>query len=296
MPPKNVKAALIRMLKNLTPGQLEHFRHTILDRKEEPQVTRDSLEGKDCLVVADVLVNYFTEPGAIEVALETLGEIDCNEQKKRLAEALKDQSLPVTTAPAPVCRFGDIMKVETTGASAQTAQQDKLPYSGLQASFAMAETDLMDMNNYKSIIQNVAREKGLDPALIAAIISRSCRAGKTLKGGRGCYNPQRGEYDTYGLMQLDVNPKGGGHIPKGAWDSEEHLSQAIDILLHFMLRIKHRFYNWTKEQQLKGGIAAYNAGDMNIDSYENVDAKTSCGDYSNDVVARAQWYKSDGGF
>lgn len=296
MPPVNVKGVLIKMLKDLTAGEMAYFCHTILNRTEEPRVRRDALEGKDCLVVADVLVSTFTEAGVKRVALETLEEIGCNEQKRRLAEDLRDKSQTTTTAPTPVCRYGDIMKVETTGASAQTAQQDKLNYTGLQASFDMAEIDLMDMNNYKSIIQKVAHQKGIDPALIAAIISRSCRAGKTLIAGRGCYDHQRKAYNTYGLMQIDVNPKGGGHIPKGAWDSEEHLSQATDILLYFMIRIKHKFPSWTKEQQLKGGIAAYNAGDGNIESYEKVDAKTSCGDYSNDVVARAQWYKSDGGF
>lgn len=45
-----------------------------------------------------------------------------------------------------------------------------------------------------------------------------------------------------------------------------------------------------------GGIAAYHAGPLAIHSYEEVDAKTYGGDYSNDVVARAQWYKSKGGF
>ena len=39
-----------------------------------------------------------------------------------------------------------------------------------------------------------------------------------------------------------------------------------------------------------GGIAAYNMGDGNVHSYENVDGSTTGGDYSNDVVARAQWY------
>lgn len=43
-----------------------------------------------------------------------------------------------------------------------------------------------------------------------------------------------------------------------------------------------------------GGIAAYNMGDGNVHSYENVDAKTTGGDYSNDVVARAKWYKNHG--
>lgn len=43
-----------------------------------------------------------------------------------------------------------------------------------------------------------------------------------------------------------------------------------------------------------GGIAAYNMGDGNVHSYENVDEKTTGKDYSNDVVARAKWYKRNG--
>ncbi|XP_070683727.1 lysozyme g-like [Pempheris klunzingeri] len=291
MPPKNARQALNDTLEDLTLEQLQKFCYAVLDRKEEPRVRRQAVEGKNCVDIADVLISTYTEAGAVEVALETLEEIGCN----ALRESLVAQDISKGSR-ASLFRYGDIMIVETTGASAATAQQDKLKYSGVKASHAMAETDLIEMNNYKSTIKNVARQKGVDPALIAAIISRSCRAGKTLTGGLGCYDEKTQKYNTYGLMQIDVNPNGGGHTPKGSWDSEEHLRQATDILLHFMLRIKHAFPHWSKEQQLKGGIAAYNAGDGNIHSYENVDANTSCGDYSNDVVARAQWYKSNGGF
>ncbi|XP_045903012.1 lysozyme g-like [Micropterus dolomieu] len=290
MPPKTVKRALTDMLEDLSDIQLMQFCSAILDRRDEPRVRRRALEGQNYLEIVDVLVTTFTESGANEVALETLKEIGCNAQRESFAKDISEGSL------TSVSCYGDIMIVETTGASMGTAQQDKLKYSGMRASHAMAETDLIEMNNYKSIIKNVAHQKGVDPALIAAIISRSCRAGKTLMGGWGCYDEKRQKYNAYGLMQIDVNPHGGGHTPKGSWDSEEHLCQATDILIHFILRIKHAFPDWSKEQQLKGGIAAYNAGDGNILSYEEVDAGTSCGDYSNDVVARAQWYKSNGGF
>ena len=43
-----------------------------------------------------------------------------------------------------------------------------------------------------------------------------------------------------------------------------------------------------------GGIAAYNQGDGNVHSYSQVDGCTTGGDYSNDVTARAQWYKDHG--
>jgi len=35
-------------------------------------------------------------------------------------------------------------------------------------------------------------------------------------------------------------------------------------------------------------------GDGNVHSYEGVDERTTGKDYSNDVVARAQWYKQQG--
>lgn len=115
-----------------------------------------------------------------------------------------------------------------------------------------------------------------------------------------------------------MNPNGGGHTARGSWDSEEHLSQATGILVDFIDRISKKFPSWSSEQKLKGwfhwirncrdnlllcfsfvfvftgGIAAYNMGDRNVHSYDSVDANTTGKDYSNDVVARAQWYKNNG--
>ncbi len=45
---------------------------------------------------------------------------------------------------------------------------------------------------------------------------------------------------------------------------------------------------------VSGGISAYNAGVKNVRTYERMDVGTTGGDYSNDVVARAQWFKSKG--
>lgn len=38
-----------------------------------------------------------------------------------------------------------------------------------------------------------------------------------------------------------------------------------------------------------GGVAAYNFGIRNVRSWANLDVGTTDGDYSNDVIARAQW-------
>uniref|UniRef100_A0A672FM26 Lysozyme g n=1 Tax=Salarias fasciatus TaxID=181472 RepID=A0A672FM26_SALFA len=68
--------------------------------------------------------------------------------------------------------------------SEETAQQDKLEYSGVRASEKMAETDLEDMDEYKDKIMKVGGEFKIQPALIAGIISRESRAGKTLQDAR----------------------------------------------------------------------------------------------------------------
>ncbi|CAN9510549.1 unnamed protein product [Ophioblennius macclurei] len=185
--------------------------------------------------------------------------------------------------------YADINDVPTTGASERTARQDKLVYSGVEASAQMAKTDSGRMGKYKTKISSVGKKHGIDPALIAGIISRESRAGNVLKDGWGDGG------NAWGLMQVDINPNGGGHTAEGAWDSEEHLSQATGILVRFIGRIAAKFPNWNDEMKLKGGIAAYNCGDGRVRS-ENVDEHTTGDDYSNDVVARAQWYKSNFSF
>ncbi|XP_077427523.1 lysozyme g-like isoform X1 [Vanacampus margaritifer] len=202
--------------------------------------------------------------------------------------------------------YGDIMKVDTSGASALTARQDGLPYEGAEASHNMAETDLNALNVYKEIIQKVGQQKGIDPAIIASIISRQSRGGKVLKEGWG------DDGNCWGLMQvckhfyndvalltsplLYVQISKNYHTPKGGWDSEEHIRQGTDILIGVIGNIKTIFRAWTPEQQLKGGLAAYNCGPRAVRAYDRVDENTSGGDFSNDVVARAQWYKRHGGF
>ncbi|XP_060947845.1 lysozyme g-like [Limanda limanda] len=194
----------------------------------------------------------------------------------------------------PGNNFGKIELVETSGASKETAKQDELGYSGVEASHTMAETDRERMTQYKELIHNIGSRHGVDKYLIAAIISRESRAGNALTDGWGDWSDERNAWNAWGLMQVDVNPNRGGHTAIGGWDSGQHLNQATEILVHFINRISKKFPHWSKEQQLKGGIAAYNMGDGNVDSYSRVDEHTTGRDYSNDVIARAQWYKENG--
>ncbi|XP_019632064.1 PREDICTED: lysozyme g-like [Branchiostoma belcheri] len=149
----------------------------------------------------------------------------------------------------------------------------------------MAQTDKPNVDEFRDIILQVADEKGIDPAIIAAIISRESRGGtQLLEDGSGRYDE-----NGFGLMQVDQDSG-----PVGGPRSIEHIRQATDILIEKIKGIQNNFPDWTPEQQLKGGIAAYNIGVKQVWTYENMDEGTTGDDYANDVVARAQWYKQNG--
>ncbi|XP_043927750.1 lysozyme g-like [Protopterus annectens] len=159
-----------------------------------------------------------------------------------------------------------------------------LHVTGVKASHKLASNDLNRMAKYKTMIENVGSKLCMDGAVIAALISRESRAGAVLKNGWGDGG------NGFGLMQVDKRY----HTPVGAWDSETHISQATKILTNMINAIQKKFPKWTKNQQLKGGISAYNAGAGNVQTYNGMDIGTTGNDYANDAVARAQYYKNNG--
>ncbi|NXL84785.1 LYG protein, partial [Alectura lathami] len=180
--------------------------------------------------------------------------------------------------------YGKILDVDTTGTSEITAKQEGLSYAGVSASEKIAERDLKNMEKYKEMIIKVGNSKHVDPALIAGIISRESHAGAVLKNGMGDHG------NGFGLMQVDKRH----HKIRGTWDSEEHIAQGTDILCGMITDMQKKFPTWNKEQQLKGGISAYNAGPKNVRTYERMDIGTTHNDYANDVVARAKFFKRNG--
>ncbi|XP_067853408.1 lysozyme g-like 1 isoform X2 [Heptranchias perlo] len=155
---------------------------------------------------------------------------------------------------------------------------------GVAASHKLMETDLQRVNKYETSINRVACANQIDPTIIKAIMSRETRGGNTLVNGWGDNG------NGFGLMQVDKRY----HEPVGTWNSEEHLTQGTRILTDMIKSIEKKFPTWTKEQQLKGGISAYNAGPSNVQTYARMDIGTTGNDYANDVVARAQWLKNNG--
>ncbi|XP_040192289.1 lysozyme g-like [Rana temporaria] len=180
---------------------------------------------------------------------------------------------------------GDPNHIPCTGASPETGRQDGQNISGIIASEKLAETDLKRVNSYKEKIMSVSRKTGVDAAIIAAIMSRESRAGNALDANKW------GDHgNAFGLMQIDKR----WHCPRGAWDSEEHILQATEILTSMFDAIKQKFPSWSTNQVMKGAISAYNAGPGNVNSFDAIDSRTTGKDYSNDCVARAKFYKRNG--
>ncbi|XP_026214641.1 lysozyme g-like isoform X3 [Anabas testudineus] len=147
-----------------------------------------------------------------------------------------------------------IWKVDTTGASMKTAQQNNLTCSGEEASHTMAERDLEKIRDFKPIIKKVSSEKKVRADVTAGIISRE---------------------QSWHLLE----------------EAGEPLRQQMQVLVDRTKEVHKKFPEWKWKKQLKGGIAAYNAGVANVHDYDHVDEYTDHGDYSNDVVARAQYFK-----
>ena len=165
-----------------------------------------------------------------------------------------------------------------TGASHATARQDGLS-GGLDASRQMAATDEQRVMQYADRFEAAAAKYDLPPALLAAIASRETRGGNVLDNGWGDHG------NGYGLMQVDRRY----HDVQGLGDpaSQEHIDQAASILRGFYDQCRAEHPSWSHEQCLQAAVSAYNGGP---DQFTRGDEGTTGGDYSNDVLARAQYY------
>ncbi|XP_040900951.1 apoptosis-associated speck-like protein containing a CARD [Toxotes jaculatrix] len=90
MAPKTKKTALRDALEDLSKQNFDKFCAELLDRREEPRVRRNKVEGKGFIEITDVLVSTFTEAKAVEVAVDILRQIGCNEDAERLVEEVEE--------------------------------------------------------------------------------------------------------------------------------------------------------------------------------------------------------------
>jgi type VI secretion system VgrG family protein len=159
----------------------------------------------------------------------------------------------------------------------------------LPASRAHAAAQKKVAEKYKDLAIKLGKKHGVPPALILGLMSRESDFGAALDShGRG--DGGRG----YGILQVDV---GTIKHPRGGPTSYEHLDQAMGVFDDKLASVKAAHPGWTRDQQLAGAVAAYNAGAGNIQTQPSnaagwaaMDQGTTGDDYSRDTWARSQWF------
>jgi hypothetical protein len=217
---------------------------------------------------------------------------------KRPAKAAPDLSITPATGANRI-----LNDLQTTGASAKTAKQDKTT-AGVMGSRQMAENDRQRLEPHKQLLQQVANQYQVPPAVLAAIASRESRGGAALnKNGSARFDP-----NGYGLMQIDK--KKNPTLIRGGPYSHEHIEAAAQVLTRNVASMKKLHPDWSETETLRGAISAYNRGPAEGNSKvipssademdrgsrapkHRVHASTG-GDYSADVWARAQFLASRG--
>nr|ACO07786.1 Apoptosis-associated speck-like protein containing a CARD [Oncorhynchus mykiss] len=94
---KTVDDILIGVLDDLGEAELKKFRRKLCDRKQEPKVRRGIVEKADPVDLVDILTRTFTEDGAVNVAIEVLAAINCQDVAKELMEFKKSPGSCVTS-------------------------------------------------------------------------------------------------------------------------------------------------------------------------------------------------------
>lgn len=177
-----------------------------------------------------------------------------------------------------------LAQLEPTGASAVTAGYDNLP-AGVASSHAMAEMDIEAVSQFTERFELAADTYDIPAAVLAAMSSRETRGGTGLdalcEGDSG---------NAVGILQIDKRWYTPAD-PGADCGSQGHINQATSILAGYRNEAIAAHPEWTAAQQLQAGVAAYNAGPEVFNyAFSAIDTVSDGGDYSNDVIARAQYY------
>ncbi|XP_055864300.1 glycine, glutamate and proline-rich protein-like [Biomphalaria glabrata] len=174
--------------------------------------------------------------------------------------------------------YGDIMKLTPHGKAS----------GGVTASNSIVSSDLAALTAHKNCYDASADRNCIQASVIAALASRESNGGSALRNGYG----DGGK--AWGILQCDI-VHSGQPCTSVPWNSCEHIEMMVhNILLANIHTIQRMHPTWPPEHQLQGAVAAYNFGTRNVQTWAGVDVGTTGGDYSNDVMARAQWLHNHG--
>ncbi|XP_070768300.1 apoptosis-associated speck-like protein containing a CARD [Enoplosus armatus] len=180
MPPKTIKKSLTDMLEGLSEADFEKFRSQLVDRRAEPRVRRNKVEGKSFLVLADVLVSTFTEARAVGVAVELLRDIGCNDEADALVEETRAQSSKPgscdTARPSAEAAGVNTMADEKHFVDKHQVQLIKRVSNIAAILDELLQNNVIDQEGYDKIrAQPTSQEK------MRALYSGSLKAGKACK-------------------------------------------------------------------------------------------------------------------
>ncbi|XP_076006363.1 apoptosis-associated speck-like protein containing a CARD isoform X2 [Genypterus blacodes] len=161
MADKSKRKAISFMLENLDAKDLKCFYVQLRNRKEEPRVPRNKVEGKDYLDITDVLVSTFTEDGAVREAERILRKLCLNDEADDLVKETGGQS----SAPG---------SSDAGGSSPGAAGGSSSGAAGGSSSGAAVEDFLK--NNEADLIQKVTeiKDKLILDSLKTKVIDQEC--------------------------------------------------------------------------------------------------------------------------
>ncbi|RUS83812.1 hypothetical protein EGW08_008424, partial [Elysia chlorotica] len=147
---------------------------------------------------------------------------------------------------------------------------------GVAASEREVRYDLPELDKRRTCYQQVADENCIQASVIAALASRESRGGKLLYSTGGYGDGGR----AWGILQCDTLAS-GMNCKACDWDSCCHIRMMVSQLL-------------VPNIDAVSGVAAYNFGVSNVQTWGGLDKGSADDDYSNDVMARAKYLYNHG--